>query len=36
VSRWRGWTLGHPFERWRIDLAFPAAMVAVEVDGWAC
>jgi very-short-patch-repair endonuclease len=31
----RGWTLGYPFGRWRIDLAFPAAMVAVEVDGWA-
>jgi very-short-patch-repair endonuclease len=31
----RGWTLGHPFGPWRIDLAFPAAGVAVEVDGWA-
>ena len=30
-----GWVLGHPFGRWRIDLAFPAAKVAVEVDGWA-
>jgi very-short-patch-repair endonuclease len=29
------WVLGHPFGPWRIDLAFPAAMVAVEVDGWA-
>lgn len=31
----RGWTLGYPLGRWRIDLAFPAARVAVEVDGWA-
>jgi very-short-patch-repair endonuclease len=31
----RGWTLGHPFGPWRIDLAFQEAMVAVEVDGWA-
>jgi very-short-patch-repair endonuclease len=30
-----GWTLGHPFGPWRIDLAFPAQKVAVEVDGWA-
>ncbi|MCW0215851.1 MAG: DUF559 domain-containing protein [Pseudonocardia sp.] len=30
-----GWVLGHPFGRFRIDLAFPAAQVAVEVDGWA-
>jgi very-short-patch-repair endonuclease len=30
-----GWTLGHPFGPWRVDLAFPAARVAVEVDGWA-
>ena len=30
-----GWVLGHPFERWRIDLAFPRQKVAVEVDGWA-
>ena len=27
--------LGHPFGPWRIDLAFPAQKVAVEVDGWA-
>jgi very-short-patch-repair endonuclease len=30
-----GWVLGHPFGRFLIDIAFPAAMVAVEVDGWA-
>jgi very-short-patch-repair endonuclease len=30
-----GWTLGYPFGPWRIDLAFPAQKVAVEVDGWA-
>jgi very-short-patch-repair endonuclease len=27
--------LGHAFGQFRIDLAFPAAKVAVEVDGWA-
>jgi len=31
----QGWILGHPFGPYRIDLAFPAARVAVEVDGWA-
>ena len=30
-----GWVLGHPFGPWRIDLAFPAQRVAVEIDGWA-
>lgn len=30
-----GWEHGHPFGRWTIDVAFPGAMVAVEVDGWA-
>lgn len=30
-----GWVLGHPFAPWRIDLAFPAAKLAIEVDGWA-
>jgi very-short-patch-repair endonuclease len=30
-----GWVLGHPFGPYRIDLAFPAVKVAVEVDGWA-
>ncbi len=27
--------LGYPFGEWIIDLAFPAAMVAIEFDGWA-
>ncbi|MHA6784498.1 DUF559 domain-containing protein [Pseudonocardia saturnea] len=30
-----GWVLGHPHGPYRIDLAFPAARVAIEVDGWA-
>lgn len=30
-----GWVLGHPLGPYRIDLAFPAQRVAVEVDGWA-
>jgi very-short-patch-repair endonuclease len=30
-----GWVLGHPLGPYLIDLAFPAARVAVEVDGWA-
>lgn len=30
-----GWVLGYPIGGYRIDLAFPAAKVAVEVDGWA-
>jgi len=30
-----GWVLGHPALGFVLDLAFPAAMVAVEVDGWA-
>jgi very-short-patch-repair endonuclease len=30
-----GWVMGHPLGPYRIDLAFPAARVAVEVDGWA-
>ncbi len=30
-----GWVLGHPFGPYRIDLAFPAAKVGIEVDGWA-
>lgn len=30
-----GWVLGYPFGLYRIDLAFPALKVAVEVDGWA-
>jgi very-short-patch-repair endonuclease len=27
--------VGVPFGRWTIDIAFPEAEVAVEVDGWA-
>jgi very-short-patch-repair endonuclease len=27
--------LGYPFGPYRIDLAFPAERVAIEVDGWA-
>ncbi len=30
-----GWEPGRPFGRWTIDIAFPCAKVAVEVDGWA-
>lgn len=30
-----GWVHGHPFGRWMVDVAFPAATLAVEVDGWA-
>jgi very-short-patch-repair endonuclease len=30
-----GWEHGRPFERWAIDFAFPAAKLAIEVDGWA-
>jgi hypothetical protein len=30
-----GWERGVPFGPWTIDLAFPDAKVAVEVDGWA-
>jgi len=30
-----GWVLGFPFGPWRVDLAFPAQKVAIEVDGWA-
>jgi very-short-patch-repair endonuclease len=30
-----GWVLGHQLGPYRIDLAFPAQRVAVEVDGWA-
>jgi very-short-patch-repair endonuclease len=30
-----GWTLGHPCGPYRIDVAFPAVKVAVEIDGWA-
>ena len=30
-----GWVANHPVRRYRVDVAFPAAMVAIEVDGWA-
>jgi very-short-patch-repair endonuclease len=30
-----GWVLGHPLGPYKIDLAFPAQRVAIEVDGWA-
>jgi very-short-patch-repair endonuclease len=30
-----GWVRGLAFERWSIDIAFPGAALAVEVDGWA-
>ncbi|HEX5811563.1 MAG TPA: type IV toxin-antitoxin system AbiEi family antitoxin domain-containing protein [Pseudonocardia sp.] len=30
-----GWVLGHPFGRYRIDIAFPEEMLAIEIDGWA-
>jgi very-short-patch-repair endonuclease len=30
-----GWVLGHPSGPYRIDIAFVAARVAVEIDGWA-
>ena len=30
-----GWRPGLPLPRWTIDLAFPEARLAVEVDGWA-
>ncbi len=30
-----GWAPDHPFGPYRIDVAFPALRVAVEVDGWA-
>jgi very-short-patch-repair endonuclease len=30
-----GWVLGHRLGPYKIDLAFPAQQVAIEVDGWA-
>lgn len=30
-----GWVVGHPFGPYRVDVAFPAQRVAIEVDGWA-
>jgi len=35
AARIHGWTLGHPFGPYLLDLAFPGSGVAVEVDGWA-
>ncbi|MEU6699419.1 DUF559 domain-containing protein [Pseudonocardia sp. NPDC046786] len=34
-ARIGGWILGVPCGPWTIDLGFPAARLAVEVDGWA-
>ncbi len=31
----RGWAVGLAFGPYVLDVAFPAAMLAVEVDGWA-
>ncbi|GAA3221349.1 type IV toxin-antitoxin system AbiEi family antitoxin domain-containing protein [Pseudonocardia petroleophila] len=31
----RGWRCGFPAAGLLVDIAFPAAMVAVEIDGWA-
>jgi very-short-patch-repair endonuclease len=30
-----GWQLGLPFQGWKIDIAFPEARIAIEIDGWA-
>lgn len=30
-----GWQLAYPFGPYEIDLAFPAARLAIEIDGWA-
>jgi len=30
-----GWVLGHPFDNYVIDIAFPEAKLAIEIDGWA-
>jgi very-short-patch-repair endonuclease len=30
-----GWQRAVPFDGWTIDLAFPEAKLAIEVDGWA-
>ena len=30
-----GTVRGMPFHQWQVGIAFPAAMVAIEVDGWA-
>jgi very-short-patch-repair endonuclease len=30
-----GWERALPFQRWTIDVAFRAAKLAIEIDGWA-
>lgn len=30
-----GWVVGHAWEGYLIDVAFPAQRIAIEVDGWA-
>jgi very-short-patch-repair endonuclease len=30
-----GWQLGVPFQGWMIDLGFPDARIAIEIDSWA-
>ncbi|WP_143517276.1 DUF559 domain-containing protein [Pseudonocardia sp. MH-G8] len=30
-----GWQVGLPFQGWLIDLAFPDARIAIEIDSWA-
>lgn len=30
-----GWVRNHPFQKWLVDVAFPAQKLAIEVDGWA-
>lgn len=34
-ARITGWVLGHGWEGYVIDVAFPRLRVAIEVDGWA-
>ncbi|MGE0216456.1 DUF559 domain-containing protein [Mycolicibacterium sp.] len=34
-ARLTGWRANHRVGRYRVDVAFPAAKVAIEVDGWA-
>ncbi|WP_220187533.1 endonuclease domain-containing protein [Pseudonocardia pini] len=35
AARLIGWRCGHPVMGFLLDLAFPEAKVAIEVDGWA-
>jgi hypothetical protein len=30
-----GWKVGFPFQQWKIDIAFPAERIAIEIDSWA-